>query len=185
MNRKILYLIMGIALIVFGILSIVDRRLPIVMTGIAAIIYGVGQLIHWRERTRIGAAGTWALLSTLFSIIFGVFIIAGNWFAVFMARYILISVSVWLIAEGVLQILGAIMYRKAMTTEDLGVQAPGSVSSMVCGGCRIAAGLLGIIFPAFAENMALLCVAGGLIIIGIRLVWMARHAGQWGNGNEI
>ena len=105
-------------------------------------------------------------------------IIAGNWIAAFMARYILISVSVWLIAEGILQILGAIMYRKAMTTADLGVQAPGSVSSMVCGGCMIAAGILGLIFPVFAEHLAWLCVAAGLIIIGIRLVWMARHAGD-------
>jgi uncharacterized membrane protein HdeD (DUF308 family) len=69
------------------------------------------------------------------------------------------------------------MYRKAMTTADLGVQAPGSVSSMVIGVIMIAVGILGIIFPIFASVVVGLMMVGGMVVMGIKLIWMARSAG--------
>ena len=53
----------------------------------------------------------------LMAVGFGVFILIGNQLGDFALRLLLISLSIWLMAQGVLETLGAIMYRKAMTSE--------------------------------------------------------------------
>ena len=184
LNKKTVYLLMGSGMIILGVFSFLYSEFTALLCGFAAIAYGAGELMQWRERRRIGATGIWSKLSILTSIAFGAFVIAGHWFALFAIRFALICVALWLTAEGILQIIGAVMYRKAMTTADLGVQAPGSISSMVCGIIMIVIGLIAVIFPVFAEYTAWLCVSAGLIIAGIRVFWMARHAGEFEKKDE-
>ena len=69
------------------------------------------------------------------------------------------------------------MYRKAMTSADLGVQAPGSVSSMILGTIMILVGIFGLIFPAFAGFTVWIWIVAALIMSGFRMFWMARSAG--------
>lgn len=178
MNKKILYIFMGIASILLGIFCIFDYVLPVIVGGIGLIIYGVGQFIHWRERRKAGAASVWALAGMLVAIAFGVFILVGSRLGVFAVHLLLITLSIWLIAEGALEILGAVMYRKAMTSVDLGVQAPGSAASMVLGVVMISVGVLGLIFPRFAGFAVSFWIVTELIISGVRLIWMARSAGE-------
>ena len=87
-------------------------------------------------------------------------------------------------AEAALEILGAVMYRKAMTTADLGVAAPGSVSSMVLGVIMAAVGVLGLIFPVVAEFFVWVWIVCELILSGIRLIWAARTVGILGASSE-
>ena len=177
MNKKILYVLMGAGSILLGILCIFDKNLPVILCGIGLLIYGVGQFLHWRERRKAGAASVWALAGMLLAIAFGLFILIGSRLGSFAVHILLISLSIWLIAEGVLEILGAVMYRKAMTSLDLGVQAPGSAASMVLGAVMITVGILGLIFPVFAEFAVGIWIVAELIVSGVRLIWMARSAG--------
>ena len=178
MNKKILFIILGAAAIVLGICSAFDRRLAVILAGIGLFLYGVSGLFRWLERRKAGAAGGWALLGACVAIAFGIFILAGGKIGNSAARFILISLSIWLMAEGVLEFLGAIMYRKAMTTADLGVQAPGSAASMVLGVVMVAVGIFGLIFPLFAEYAAWIWIVAELIVTGIRLICLARSAGE-------
>lgn len=177
MNKKYLYILVGVISILLGIFCVIDKRLPAVLCGIGLILYGVGGFVHWRERRKAGAAGAWVMTGMLLAIAFGIFILLGDQIGQFAARFLLISLSIWLMAEGVLEFLGAIMYRKAMTSADLGVQAPGSVSSMVLGTIMIAVGMIGIISPVFAEYTIWIWIVGELILSGVRLIWLARSAG--------
>ena len=176
--KRILYLLLGVAAIVFGILCIFNENLPMILAGIALILYGGGGFFHWRERRKAGAAGIWALFGMLLAVIFGIIILIGHHPGEHVARFVLIVLSIWLMAEGVLEFLGAVMYRKAMTTADLGVQAPGSLSSMVLGIVMIGAGILGLIFPVFAEVAAWIWIVLVLILSGVRLIWRSRSAGM-------
>ncbi len=176
-NKKTLVVVIGAASILLGIFCIFDRKAAAILCGIGLILYGAGSLFHWRERKKAGAAGNWAMAVMIVSIMFGVFILIGSRFEMFAGRVLLISLSIWLAAEGILEILGAIMYRKAMTTADLGVQAPGSLSSMILGAIMIGVGILGIIFPVIAEFFVWIWIVCELILTGIRLIWSARSAG--------
>lgn len=177
LNKRILYLCIGVIAIVLGIICIFDRQLPVILCGVGLILYSAGEFLHWRERKKAGAAGVWALAGMFVAAAFGIFMLIGSALEDFALHFLLISLSVWLIAEGALEILGAVMYRKAMTSVDLGVQAPGSVSSMVLGTVMAVVGVLGLIFPAFAEYAVGIWIVAELIVSGVRMIWMARTAG--------
>ena len=177
MNKKILYVVIGVIAIALGIACIFDRRMAAILCGVGLLLYGFGSLVRWREHSKAGAAGVWSLAAGIVSAAFGIFILIGSGLGFFAARILLISLSVWLIAEAVLEILGAIMYRKAMTTADLGVMAPGSVSSMVLGIVMAVVGVLGLIFPIVAEFFVWIWIVCELILSGVRLIWTARTAG--------
>ena len=178
MNKKIMYVLIGAVSILLGILCIFDSRLPVILSGIGLFLYGAGEFFHWRERRKAGAASVWALAGMLVSVAFGLFILIGNQLGSFAVHILLISLSILLIAEGALEILGAIMYRKAMTSVDLGVQAPGSAAAMVLGVIMAAVGVLGLIFPVFAGYAVSVWIVAELIVSGIRLIWHARTAGD-------
>ncbi len=177
LRKKIMYICIGAVSILFGILCVFNRELAIILSGIGLVLYGVGSFFQWRERRKAGAAGTWVLAGTLAAIGFGIFILTGSCLGEFAVRALLICLSIWLLAEGVLEILGAVMYRKAMTSADLGVQAPGSVSSMILGTIMILVGIFGLIFPAFAGFTVWIWIVAALIMSGFRMFWMARSAG--------
>ena len=176
-NKKIMYICIGAVSILFGILCIFNSELAVMLSGIGLVLYGIGNFFQWRERKKAGAAGSWALTGMLAAVGFGIFILIGSRLGEFAIRLLLISLCIWLLAEGVLEILGAVMYRKAMTTADLGVQAPGSVSSMVLGAVMILVGVFGLIFPVFAGFTVWIWIVAALIMSGFRMFWMARSAG--------
>ena len=177
MNKKILYICIGAFSVLLGLLCMFDRELPVILSGIGLLLYSAGELVHWKERRKAGAAGIWALAGMLVAAVFGIVILIGSRFGTAAMQFLLISLSIWLIAEGALEILGAIMYRKAMTTADLGVQAPGSVSSMILGAIMAVTGVLGLIFPVFAGYTVRIWIIAELIVTGVRMIWMARTAG--------
>lgn len=181
--KKVLFNIIGSVSVILGVYCIFDRKMAIVLCGIGLLLYGLGSFMRWGERKKAGAAGRWALSAAIVSITFGVFILIGSRLGLFAERILLISISVWLIAEGILEILGAVMYRKAMTTEDLGVIAPGSVSSIVLGGVMAALGVLGLIFPIVAQFFVWIWIVCVMILSGIRMIWTSRAAGFLGESN--
>ena len=179
MNKKILYLIGGVAVIVLGVLSLFDRNLTMLLCGIMFVVYGAGDLLRWIEGRKTGTSSFWMLFGAAISFVFGACIFIGNTHVIELSGVVVVVIfSLWLMASGVFEILGAIMYRKAMTSADLGVQAPGSVTSMVSGGIMIAVGLLSVIIPMFAMVTAHIWISVGLIIAGVRLIAEARTSGE-------
>ncbi len=179
MNKKYLYLLAGIIVIIFGILTIFDVDLALLLCGIMLLVYGFSDLLQWIERRRSGTASLWTLFGAILSFILGICILVGNASSIeFSASVIIIIFSLWLIVIGGFEILGAIMYRKAMTSADLGVQAPGSVTSIVSGCIMIVVGLLALIIPIFAIITARIWITIGLILTGVRLITQARSIGE-------
>ena len=177
MKKKVLYLLLGIAAIILGILCIIRPELTALLCGIGLFIYGIGEIFHWRERRKAGAASIWALLGAVIPFAFGLLILLGTQTGEFAALFLLLCVSIWLMAQGVMEIIGAVMYRKAMTSVDLGVQAPGSIASFVLGIVMTACGVLGVISPAFAEITVWLWIVLELFITGVRLIRMYGSTG--------
>jgi uncharacterized membrane protein HdeD (DUF308 family) len=177
MGKKVLYLILGAALIAMAVLSLTVDGAAYLFCGIGLLLFGAGKMVNWGMRRKSGTASLWELILGIIAFSGGVLMLFGNQIGDFALINLLIILSIYLMVIGVFEILGAIMYRKAMTTADLGVQAPGSVSSMVIGVIMIVVGVLGIIFPIFASVVVGLMMVGGMLVMGIKLIWMARSAG--------
>lgn len=179
MNRKILYLAAGAVIIILGILTIIDEEMTLLMCSIMFFVYGFADLMRWKEGRKTGTASMWTLFGSLFSFVLGACILIGDVSAAQLSiSFVVVVFSVWLMISGVFEILGAIMYRKAMTSADLGVQAPGSVTAMISGGIMIGVGLLALIVPEFAVFTVHVWISVGLIMMGARLIAEARAAGE-------
>ena len=179
MNKKILYLIAGVGVIILGILALLIGEFSLLMCGVMLLIYGVADLVKWRSGLKNGTASIWTLLGSLISFALGICILIGNVStAQFTTTVMVVFFSLWLMVSGVFEILGAIMYRKAMTSADLGVMAPGSKTSIVSGIIMIGVGLLALIIPLVAVFTMHIWVSVGLILAGVRLITEARAAGE-------
>ncbi len=165
---------MGAFMIFIGILTLTVHDLTLVLCGIGVLLYGVGSIVNWISMRRCGAAGIFGLIVACLSVVFGIFIFIGDNLGEFALRYVILVFSIYLMGSGVLDVIGAVMYRKAMTSVDLGVQAPGSIPSMVGGAVMVAIGVLAILFPIFGLFVGGLVIVVGMFVIGARFIWMAR-----------
>ncbi|MCR5748144.1 MAG: DUF308 domain-containing protein [Lachnospiraceae bacterium] len=178
MNKKFLYLIAGVVAIILGILTIFDVDLALVLCSVALFFYGVTDLMRWSEGRKSGTSSIWTLLGGVLSLLLGACILISDRAMEFSTTLLIMVFALWLIAAGAFEILGAIMYRKAMTTSELGVQAPGSVTSIVSGSIMVFVGLLSLIIPVFAIVTARIWITVGLILTGVRMISMARSSGE-------
>ena len=71
MRKKTGYLLLGIAMIILGILTLLIDEMIFLLCGIALIIYGIGNLINWKSRRKNGTANGWGLAGSLLSIAAG------------------------------------------------------------------------------------------------------------------
>ena len=168
--KRLLMLILGIAIIVFGIISFFIPEILYYVCGIVIMIYGLGQILTWSKRRKTGTASNWTLVGAIAAFGAGVLIIFSDVSGLFAARIIFLILFIWLAVEGVFDIIGAVIYRQAMTTEDLGVQAPGSMADMIFGGIMVAVGVFGILSPAFSFIAVGLVVLINIIAMGGRLI---------------
>jgi len=182
--KKILYLIAGAVGIILGIMALFDGTIAILLSGIMFLIYGAGDLVQWIGGRKSGTSSIWQLLGAILSFVLGGCMLLGNLSAqTFSAAILVLFFAIWLMTSGVFEILGAVMYRKAMTSEDLGVQAPGSKTAIVSGGIMIGVGLLVLISPNFAAFTVHIWIAVGLMISGVRLIASARSVGELEEAN--
>ena len=179
MGKKILYLVAGVVVITLGVLTIFDLDLVLLSCGIMLFVYGFSYLMQWIAGRRSGTSSLWTLFCAALSFILGCGIFIGSVSSLTFSTAVITAIfALWLIAVGVFEILGAIMYRKAMTSADLGVYAPGSKTSIISGGIMILVGLLALLIPIFAMVTAHIWIVMGLILTGVRLITQARTAGE-------
>lgn len=168
--KKIAQLVLGLVLVGLGVLAIIQDWMLLLLLSLAVIIYGVGALLTWFSRRKTGTRSGWSLAIALSSIGAGIGLLLGNTLGEVAIGIVLIILSIWLMAAGVLEVIGAIMYRKAMTTSELGVQAPGSIQSLVLGIAMIVAGLLCLFAPLVIIGIASIFFVIAMFVAGARLI---------------
>ena len=176
-KRKLLLCVIGIVMIGLGILGLLDVEYMIWVSGIGVAFYGLGGLINYLERRKLGLAKGITLANSITAMSAGAAIIIGGQLGFFAARIIILILALWLIAAGILEIIGAVMFRRAMTSADLGVQAPGSIASLVLGIVMIVAGGVAILHPIFAIMTAGIVIAIALIVSGVRMIVSSVYSG--------
>lgn len=168
--KRLLMLILGIAIIAFGIVSFFIPEILYYVCGIVIMIYGLGQILTYSKRKKTGTASIWTLIGAFVAFSAGVLIIFSDISGLFAARFVFLILFIWLAVQGVFDIIGAVIYRQAMTTEDLGVQAPGSMADLIFGALMVAIGVFGILSPGFSFIAVGLVVLINIITMGGRLV---------------
>ena len=176
--KKILLFLCGIILIIFGIQVLLNWSMRIYFCGIALIIYGGGSLVMWFDHKKSGTASRWSFWIAVASIISGIAIFVGGSLDLVTVGFVMLIFGIWLIVSGVLEIIGAVIYRKAMTTIELGVQAPGSMMSIIFGGIMIGVGVLVVLMPVFALLVTTIILAVAMIVGGVRMILGAFSTGS-------
>ena len=170
-------MILGVLLVLIGIGTfITPKNLPLA-GGIGVFLYGLGAILNWREKRKVGFAKKTTLASAIITMAAGLAVLAGGQSGFIAINILVVILALWLIVAGVLEIIGAIIFRKAMTTADLGVQAPGSVSSIILGVVLIVSGIFSLFQPLFAVITTGILISMILIVIGIRMVVSGLYSG--------
>lgn len=184
--KKILLFICGAGLIVLGIMVLLVQEIIIYFCGFALLIYGVGSIISWTANRKTGTSTKWSLAGAIVACCAGVAIFIGGSFEIVTMTLIMVILGIWMIVAGILDIIGAVIYRKAMTTVELGVQAPGSTLSIVFGGIMVGFGLLMIIMPLWALHFTAIIIAIAMIVSGIRTIVSSFSVGAISSStNEV
>ncbi|MBQ1548603.1 MAG: hypothetical protein IIZ61_09445 [Lachnospiraceae bacterium] len=173
LKKRTLLWIIGLLLCFLGILSAFFEELMIAMSGLGVFGYGVGMLVNWTGRRKTGTGGNLLLAGSIVGMACGVLILVGGQFSVFAGTIVLFVLAAWFIAVGILEIIAAVIYRKAMTSIELGVMAPGSISSFVTGIIMVSAGAIFAFNPFFADILIRIMVCLLTVLIGVRLILSA------------
>ena len=163
-------MVFGIVLCVLGVSLFIRTEVLFFLCGAGIIAYGVGRMIEWVRRRKTGTSERWALISGIAAVAVGIAAFVGGNLGVLAVYIVVLIISIWISVAGVIEILGAIMYRKAMTTIELGTRAPGSFASIVLGVGMTGIGVLGIIEPTFAVYAVGIMLAIGLIVRGLKYI---------------
>ena len=175
--HRIALMAIGLIMVIIGVGTFISpNNLPLA-GGVGVILYGIGAILNWREKRKSGFAKKTTLASAIIAMLVGLGILVGGQSGIMALSFMMIVLALWLIVAGVLEIIGAVIFRKAMTTADLGVQAPGSISSMVLGIVLILAGLFSFAEPLSAAITAGILISIMLIITGIRIIVSGIYAG--------
>ncbi len=168
--KKLLMLFCGVGLVILGIIALLAEKAIIYYCGLSLLIYGAASLIGWTSSRKTGTSNKWSLGGSIVACCAGAAIFIGGSFELVTVTLIMVILGIWMIVAGIFDIIGAVVYRRAMTTVELGVQAPGSVLSMIFGGIMIGVGLLMIIQPMWALYTSAIILAIAMIVSGIRTI---------------
>ena len=175
--KRILQLICGAAMTVLGILVLCYDQMFILFCALALIIYGIGTFLSWTVHRKTGTASRGSFWIAVVTIAAGSAIFVGGTFLRVTAWLVMLILGICFIVSGIFEIIGAVIYRKAMTSIELGVQAPGSKTSIVVGGVMIGFGLFMVFAPLFAMQVTGLILAIAMILGGVRTVVSAFTTG--------
>ncbi|GEM_PF-4367131 len=170
-------MLIGAFMVVLGIGTFIKPDSIVLAGGFGILLYGFGAILHWIDRRRIGLAKRISLTSAIVTIAVGVVILVGGQMGFIAVSILVLILALWLMVAGILEIIGAVIYRKAMTTADLGVQAPGSIASMILGAVLIGVGFFSILKPLFAAVTVGILISLILIVTGVRMVVSGIYSG--------
>ena len=175
--KRILQLICGAAMTVLGILVLCYDEMFILFCAMALVIYGIGAFLSWTVHRKSGTASRGSFWIAVAAFAAGVAIFVGGTFLQVTAWIVMLILGICFISVGILEVIGAVIYRKAMTSIDLGVQAPGSMAAIITGGIMVGFGLFMIFAPLFAMQITGLILAIAMILGGIRTVILSFSTG--------
>lgn len=174
---KIALVVIGAVMVLIGIGTFISpANLPLA-SGIGVILYGIGAILNWREKRKVGFAKKTSLASAIITIFVGIGILASKDTEIVAVNLIVFILALWLIVTGVLEIIGAVIFIKAMTTADLGVQAPGATTSIILGAFLIVAGVVSIFRPLLAAITGGILISIILVLTGIRMIVSGFYSG--------
>ena len=175
--KRILQFICGALMTLLGILVLAYDEMFVLFCALALVVYGVGAFLSWTVHRKTGTASKGSFWIAVAAFAAGVAIFVGGSFLEFTAWIIMLILGICFISVGILEVIGAVIYRKAMTSVDLGVQAPGSMAAIITGGIVVGFGIFMIFAPLFAMQLTGFILAVAMILGGIRTIVVAFSTG--------
>ncbi len=113
---RILSIVLGVALIVTGIICIVNPDVTSMtlgwFVGICMIVVSIVNIFTWNTRKNIGTADGWTLAGSIISLVFGIFIISSEIAQFATNLFIAYSIGIWILVIGILHIVAAVRLRQ-------------------------------------------------------------------------
>ena len=170
--QKIIQLIIGITLAAAGIYCILSPGVTISVLawiiGLFMVILALNRIGVWRERRALGFGDNYELISAILSLIFGIALIASNFFQFMISTFIIYILAGWIAMLGVFRLLVASNLRKL--DADISVRINNYHTQMIVGVLLILIAVLIFIKPSIVTAVLGIFIGACLLLFGVQQV---------------
>lgn len=170
--HKMIQLIIGITLAVAGIYCITSPGVTVAafawMIGLFMMIHALSRIGVWRERRALGFGENYELISALLSLLFGIALIASNFFQTMVSTFIIYILASWIAMLGIFRLLTASALRKLGA--DISVHINNYHAQMISGVLLILVAVVIFLRPSIITVMLDIAIGACLIGFGVTQV---------------
>ncbi len=180
--KRILMFILGLLAVIGGVYCAATPGMTylsmIWVIGFVMFFSAIENIVTWSERKAAGIANGWSLASAILALIAGLLIICSGQAELITGITLLYILFGWLIAAGVLRIIGAFKLKGLKDSAAPAVQEAAKKWGwiVVIGVLMIIAGIFGFCHPILSAISIGLIVGVDIIVVGIELMVKAFTA---------
>lgn len=175
--HKIIQLIIGITLTCAGIYCIISPSVTIAalawVIGLFMMIHALSRIGVWQERRALGFGENYELISAVLSLLFGIALIASNFFQTMISTFIIYIFASWIAMLGVFRLLTASALRRLGA--DISVHINNYHSQMISGVLLILIAVVIFIRPSIITAMLGIVIGACLVGFGVTQILAVLH----------
>lgn len=173
--HRIVQLIIGVSLTAVGVYCILSPGITIAafawIIGIFMIVHALSHIGVWRERRALGFGEKYELICSILSLIFGVALIASNFFQTMISTFIIYILAAWIAMIGIFRLLTASSLRKLEA--DTSVRINNYHTQMLAGVLLILIAAVIFLKPDIITTMIGVFIGACLVLFGTQQLYIA------------
>ncbi len=173
--HRIVQLIIGVSLTAVGVYCILTPSITIAafawIIGIFMIVHALSHIGVWRERRALGFGEKYELICSILSLIFGVALIASNFFQTMVSTFIIYILAAWIAMIGIFRLLTASSLRKLEA--DISIRINNYHFQMMEGVLLILIAAVIFIRPSIIATMIGIFIGACLVLFGTQQLYIA------------
>ncbi|MDD7177575.1 MAG: DUF308 domain-containing protein [Lachnospiraceae bacterium] len=173
--QKIIQLIIGISIGCAGIYCIVSPGITVAalawIVGLFMVLHALSRIGVWKERRALGFGENYELISAILSLVFGVALIASNFFQFMVSTFIIYILAAWIAMLGVFRLIISSNLRRLEADTSMFINNYNA--QMIGGVVLILVAVLIFIKPAIVTTMIGIFIGACLLLFGVQQVMSA------------
>jgi uncharacterized membrane protein HdeD (DUF308 family) len=167
--QKIIQLVIGICLALAGVYCILSPGITIAVLawiiGIFMVILSISKIGVWRERRALGFGENYELMAAVLSLVFGIALIASNFFQTMVSTFIIYILAAWIAMLGIFRLLVASNLHRLGA--DISVRINNYYIQMITGVLLVIIAIVIFVKPSIITAIIGMFIGACLLICGV------------------